>query len=263
PSRRDDLEAVALLLIHVLTPGGLAWTRDGVPQTPAACDVVETKKRRASPEDLCRKLPEELEKLLKYCRSLAFADRPDYQHWIKAFRKLKKGAGYGDSDDFIWPPPKPVEKPPLRENQVIIRSPAVELDVMKDLLNELTRMRFDGPGKRRVLCHRPNVVEKAVVGGSGESKATRLARLTTSVSNATYNVALSGLVVQFIHTMKCTRQLTDGRRNYVKEPAHIKADVVARLRGEVGSARDTRVLALMLAEFIRVTNNSTAQTITQ
>ncbi|KAK7681613.1 hypothetical protein QCA50_015346 [Cerrena zonata] len=33
PSRRDDLEAVALMLIHLLTPNGLSWTRNGVPKT--------------------------------------------------------------------------------------------------------------------------------------------------------------------------------------------------------------------------------------
>ena len=36
PTRRDDMEALALMLIHLLTPAGLSWTRNGVPKTDVA-----------------------------------------------------------------------------------------------------------------------------------------------------------------------------------------------------------------------------------
>ena len=104
-SRRDDLEAAALLLLHILTPGGLSWTRNGVPRDDAAHDRLKREKRSALPEDLARGLPEEFEEFLRYCRSLAFAEQPDYACWRKRFRELADELGHKDADRFIWPPP--------------------------------------------------------------------------------------------------------------------------------------------------------------
>lgn len=104
-SRRDDLESAALLLLHILTPGGLPWTRNGVPRDDAAHDRLKREKRGALPENLARGLPEEFEEFLRYCRSLAFAERPDYACWRKRFRDLADELGYKDADRFIWPPP--------------------------------------------------------------------------------------------------------------------------------------------------------------
>lgn len=106
PSRRDDLEACALMLIHLLTPRGLAWTRDGVPKTSAAHTRLKQLKRSTPPDILCRGLPAEFEEFLRYCRRLQFAEQPDYARWIGEFRELKMDHGYNDSDAFVWPPPK-------------------------------------------------------------------------------------------------------------------------------------------------------------
>lgn len=104
-SRRDDLESAALLLLHILTPGGLPWTRNGVPRNDAAHDRLKREKRNALPEDLGFGLPEEFEEFLRYCRSLAFAEQPDYARWRTRFRDLADELGYRDVDRFIWPPP--------------------------------------------------------------------------------------------------------------------------------------------------------------
>ncbi len=104
-SRRDDLESAALLLIHILTPGGLSWTRNGVPRDEMAHDRLKREKRAALPEDLARGLPEEFEEFLRYCRSLTFTQQPDYAYWRQRFRDLAKDLGYKDIDRFIWPPP--------------------------------------------------------------------------------------------------------------------------------------------------------------
>lgn len=104
-SRRDDLESAALLLLHLLTPGGLSWTRNGVPRDEVAHDRLKREKRSARPEDLGGGLPEEFEEFLRYCRGLAFTEQPDYAHWRGRFCDLANELGYRDAERFIWPPP--------------------------------------------------------------------------------------------------------------------------------------------------------------
>lgn len=106
PSRRDDLEAAALMFIHLLTPRGLTWTRNGVPKSDSAHERLKREKRSATPEDLCRGLPSEFEEFLRYCRRLKFQETPNYAMWVDEFRQLALEQGYSGSDDFIWPPPK-------------------------------------------------------------------------------------------------------------------------------------------------------------
>ena len=115
PSRRDDLEAAALMFIHLLTPRGLTWTRNGVPKSESAHERLKREKRNARPEDLCRGLPAEFEEFLRYCRRLKFKDQPDYDYWIDEFRNVAINHGYPDSDAFLWPP----VVPQVRFNRVL------------------------------------------------------------------------------------------------------------------------------------------------
>ena len=117
PSRRDDLEAAALMLIHLLTPRGLSWTRNGVPKTSQAHDLLITEKQLARPEDLCHGLPVEFEDFLRSCRRLKFAERPDYDLWIRAFSDLAVANGYSGNEAFVWPPPaRPVSHIPFPQS---------------------------------------------------------------------------------------------------------------------------------------------------
>ena len=111
PSRRDDLEALALMLIHLLTPGGLPWTRNGVPKNEIEHDRLKRTKLSARPEDICRGMPDEFEEFLRYCRKLKFAEQPDYGCWIEEFRGVAKSHGFPESDAFVWPPPPPPVSP--------------------------------------------------------------------------------------------------------------------------------------------------------
>lgn len=105
PSRRDDLEAAALMFIHLLTPGGLSWTRNGVPKTDSAHDRIKRAKKIARPEDLCKGMPSEFEEFLRYCRRLKFFECPDYDHWKDEFQALAQDSGFTNIERFIWPPP--------------------------------------------------------------------------------------------------------------------------------------------------------------
>ena len=111
PSRRDDLEALALMLIHLLTPGGLSWTRNGVPKDNVEHDRLKRVKMSARPEDICRGMPDEFEEFLRYCRKLKFAETPDYGHWIDEFRQLAMLHGFPEGDAFVWPPLPPPVRP--------------------------------------------------------------------------------------------------------------------------------------------------------
>ncbi len=62
------MEAVALMLVHMLTPGGLSWTRNGVPKTDEAHNRLMYEKRNATPEEICRGLPPVFEEFLRSCR---------------------------------------------------------------------------------------------------------------------------------------------------------------------------------------------------
>jgi casein kinase 1 len=104
PTRRDDLEAAALMFIHLLTPNGLHWTRKGVPKTDDEHDRLKREKKNARPEDLCRGMPHEFEEFLRYSRKLRFADRPDYSRWVEEFRALMEDNGMGNDEKFVWPP---------------------------------------------------------------------------------------------------------------------------------------------------------------
>lgn len=95
------------MFIHLLTPRGLSWTRNGVPENTEAHDRLKAEKRKATPEMLCRGLPSEFEEFLAYTRRLAFKECPDYALWMDKFRDLAKEEGYQDVDKFIWPPPVP------------------------------------------------------------------------------------------------------------------------------------------------------------
>ena len=93
------------MLIHILTPGGLPWTRNGVPRDDVEHDRLKRCKRDSRPEDLCDGLPEEFASFLHYCRGLQFSAQPDYARWRERFLDLGQRLGYGDVRPFIWPPP--------------------------------------------------------------------------------------------------------------------------------------------------------------
>lgn len=98
------------MLIHLLTRGGLPWTRNGVPKTDDAHDRLIREKADARPEDLCRGMPDVFEEFLRYCRRLKFSARPDYERWRQAFMDLAVENGFPEDDAFVWPPPKPKVK---------------------------------------------------------------------------------------------------------------------------------------------------------
>lgn len=60
-----------------------------------------------------------------------------------------------------------------------------------------------------------------------------------------------------------TRSTVDLDQDAETQPAHVKLDLVARLKREVAKAPDNKALARMIADFGAVTNRSSSRTITK
>ncbi|KAJ7134548.1 kinase-like domain-containing protein [Mycena epipterygia] len=233
PSRRDDLEAAALMFIHLLTPRGLPWTRNGVPKTEEAHDRLKKEKRTARPEDLCRGLPDEFEEFLRYCRRLQFQECPDYERWREEFRALAVEEGLPESEDFIWPPvhrSKPHSKTGPR------RSHAPAPEEMERILNDLTNMDLGDPvlGDRETVDEAVRKAKDAAKDDSAKDdqlreviditsdsedddtipppfltpKAYKLTKLTKRASEASDNAGLSELVFEFVGILKSNSSRT-------------------------------------------------------
>ncbi|KAG1765938.1 kinase-like domain-containing protein [Suillus occidentalis] len=225
PSRRDDLEAAALMFIHLLTPGGLAWTRNGVPKSDSAHDRIKRAKKNARPEELCRGMPSEFEEFLRYCRRLSFSECPDYDKWKDEFQALAEDSGFTDIERFIWPPP-PVSKVQPQVVRPAPTRPAMDTDEMENVLNDLAKLQLDPP--RPILGDQTNVPAPArkdnakksreIISLSDSSeegrpkpngqlhpprtpvrtrKASQLQKLRYSVLDSTDNAALAVAVEEF------------------------------------------------------------------
>ncbi|EMD39802.1 hypothetical protein CERSUDRAFT_112067 [Gelatoporia subvermispora B] len=277
PSRRDDLEALALMLIHLLTPGGLPWTRNGVPKTDSAHDRLMREKKNARPEDLCRGLPSEFEEFLRYCRRLKFMDRPDYGRWVEEFRQLEISMGYPDSAEFVWPPP-PDLQPPVH----VLARPSQQPSggMVAAVLNDLAKLNFDdrpvlgerkevangvrppkdkGPGKNHSADAQKDkgfgTPDDAIVISSDEenvpairgSKALLLTRLTKAIPQATDNATLARIVCDYVRVLQSnsSRTLTkdgaavlDALQKQLADPDVFVAPVRTRSRTSAEGAED-------------------------
>ncbi|KAJ8080622.1 hypothetical protein AAF712_003007 [Marasmius tenuissimus] len=256
PSRRDDLEAVALMLIHLLTPRGLPWTRHGVPKSDDAHDLLKRTKKSARPEDLCRGLPSEFEEFLRYCRRLKFYDQPEYGKWVEEFRELKKEQGYPGGEEFVWPPPerakvRMVRPPAAAAAGTLRRSGGPPPEDLRRILDDLKKLELGD--NRQILGDRSNVKE-AVRNAQEDARRSRGA----VESNTTQT------------TDKGTRSRTttadtddDGDGDIPPPFMTMKAYKLSKLATQVSKATDNRVLATKVTEFIKVMKSNTSRTLTK
>eukprot|EP01105_Mastigella_eilhardi_P028689 TRINITY_DN961_c0_g1_i2.p1 TRINITY_DN961_c0_g1~~TRINITY_DN961_c0_g1_i2.p1 ORF type:complete len:244 (-),score=60.71 TRINITY_DN961_c0_g1_i2:59-790(-) len=100
-SRRDDLEALGYMLIYMLR-GTLPWV--GVhysSRTVKESKILEIKSSTPL-ENLCAGLPSEFLVYVQYCRSLKFAEDPDYNYLRKLFRSAFTRYTFEDDGMFDW-----------------------------------------------------------------------------------------------------------------------------------------------------------------
>ena len=100
-SRRDDIEGIAYNLIY-LAKGKLPWQGVKTKNKKEKHKRIMESKIAYTPEILCKHLPEELLKLLKYARKLEFEDEPDYKDIKIMFKNCICENGSTMNMEFDW-----------------------------------------------------------------------------------------------------------------------------------------------------------------
>lgn len=100
-SRRDDLEAIGYMVCYFLRKGHLPWMGLKGKKKDKYENITESK--RITPfEELLDGFPNEFVKYMKYCRNLAFEQKPDYSYLKKLFESYLAKHSYEENSDFDW-----------------------------------------------------------------------------------------------------------------------------------------------------------------
>jgi len=99
--RRDDLESLGYVLLYFLK-GALPWQGLAAKTKKEKYDKIKAKKGQTTMDVLCKGLPVEFEKYMKYCRDLAFEERPDYKYLKGLIRKAWENEGFKLDYVFEW-----------------------------------------------------------------------------------------------------------------------------------------------------------------
>ncbi|KAH0472511.1 MAG: uncharacterized protein KVP18_004718, partial [Porospora cf. gigantea A] len=100
-SRRDDLEAVAYVLLYFIR-GSLPWQGLKAGTKRDKYDKIMEKKMGTPIDVLCKYCPYEFHTYLNYTRCMRFEDRPDYVYVRRLFRDLFYREGLTYDFNFDW-----------------------------------------------------------------------------------------------------------------------------------------------------------------
>jgi hypothetical protein len=100
-SRRDDLEAIAYVLIYLLK-GRLPWMGLKAENRKQKHQAISEMKLVTPIEVLCQNLPSEFATFLSAVRRLDFSDQPDYHSYRQLFRDLFVREEYVYDYDYDW-----------------------------------------------------------------------------------------------------------------------------------------------------------------
>jgi len=100
-SRRDDLTSLGYVLLHFLR-GDLPWLGLSAKNKKAKHELIRKKKANTSDEELCTGFPIEFVQYLKYCKSLDFYDRPDYERLQGLLDGVMAREGFANDFRYDW-----------------------------------------------------------------------------------------------------------------------------------------------------------------
>lgn len=101
-SRRDDLEAIAHMLIYFLR-GALPWSGlKGANTEKQKYTMIGDLKASYDIAQLCDGMPSAFASLLIYSRSLPFKEKPDYERLYLSFRQVRKELGIANDHGLQW-----------------------------------------------------------------------------------------------------------------------------------------------------------------
>jgi len=100
-SRRDDLEAIAYMLIY-LVKGSLPWSGLKADSHTGKRTKIKERKQATPIEDLCCKLPDAFKSFLREARSLKFDERPGYDVMKQLFKTAREEHGPHEDHAFQW-----------------------------------------------------------------------------------------------------------------------------------------------------------------
>jgi casein kinase I family protein HRR25 len=101
PTRRDDLESLAHVLIYFLR-GSLPWQHLEGRLKKQQHRYIMQRKLNIPTIELCSGLPNEFQTFLDYARGLSFDAKPDYEYMRSLFQNLFVARGYYNDGNFDW-----------------------------------------------------------------------------------------------------------------------------------------------------------------
>jgi len=101
-SRRDDLEAIGLVLMYFVRKGSLPWQGIRAEKKHDKYKLIEEKKESTTIRSLCKGSAPAFAMYLHYVRGLKFDKRPDYEYMRGLFLDLLLGMGQKNDGKFDW-----------------------------------------------------------------------------------------------------------------------------------------------------------------
>ena len=100
-SRRDDLESLGYVMVYFLK-GSLPWQGLKAKNPCEKYNKIMKTKMQTSLENLCKDLPNEVEKFLHYTRDLTFDEKPDYNYLYKLLKDICDKNNIQVDNIFDW-----------------------------------------------------------------------------------------------------------------------------------------------------------------
>ncbi|CAD8141347.1 unnamed protein product [Paramecium pentaurelia] len=100
-SRRDDLESLGYVFIYLLK-GNLPWQNITSSSDKEKTKLVGKLKIELETKDLCKGLPNEIQRYMDYVQKLKFTSTPDYKYLFSLFQKIAQQQGFQLDRKFDW-----------------------------------------------------------------------------------------------------------------------------------------------------------------